>query len=84
MTNNTVIISNGNFADFDDLIDTFIAELDQKYGNGVEIKTITEDYTTFSKYICFTTDFTVDELLALDSVRKLADTFIYNGKEVIL
>jgi len=83
-TQNNVYISNGCIADFNDLIQPFLDEMNDKLDNGVDVKTITEDYTTFSKSIVFTTDFSLEQLLSLDNTRKLADTLIYNGKNVNL
>lgn len=86
MKNNTVIISNKkiNFSEFNPLLDIFIDELEEKYANGFDIETITEDYTTFTKSIRFKTEFTLEQLLAVDSVYKLGDTLFFNGEQVNL
>jgi len=80
---NTVIISNGNMGEFNELLDIFLEELlvSQQF---IFIETISENYRTFTKSVTFTTDFTKKELLSFESLMNLADTFIFNGKKVNL
>ena len=82
---NTVIISNGNMGEFNELLDIFIEEsFIYQQQKSVFIETISENYRTFTKSVTFTTDFTKQELLSSDSLMNLADTFIFNGKKVNL